>query len=273
MSAPELQYAEVDGSRLAYVVGGSPDAPPLVLLQRFRGTIHDWDPALIESLSAHRRVIRFDSAGVGNSTGDVPKAIGGMAAVAAAFVRELGLSEVDLLGWSLGGYIAQIVALDHPQLVRRLVVAGSGPGGVSEGRPPHPHVAEIALKPQLSDDDLVFLFSSGSEDSGAAMMAAAQRSNASGNGVPVTIEAAVAQRAAITRWWKGDGAARARLADLCMRVLVANGVSDRMIPAFHSFVISQEAPDAKLVLYPDAGHGFLFQHQVAFAAEVEAFLA
>src|SRR3984893_702376 len=110
--------------------GQADSTPPLVLLQRFRGTLDHWDPAFLEVLASERRVVIFDSAGVGESTGSVSPTVEGMADSALDFIQALGFTQADILGWSLGGYVTQIVALAHPELVRRLLVTGSGPGGV-----------------------------------------------------------------------------------------------------------------------------------------------
>jgi pimeloyl-ACP methyl ester carboxylesterase len=182
----------------------------------------------------------------------------------------LKLDRTDLLGWSVGGYVAQTVALNCPQRVRRLVIAGSGPGG-PDGPPPHPRDAEIAAKQVPTLEGLRFLFFTDSE----AGFAAAERHFTHirvSEHAPVSAESGRRQREAIVAWWKGEGAARSRLAELSLPVLVANGVRDVMIPAEHSFAIARTAPNAKLVLYPDAGHAFLFQYAEEFTREVLAFL-
>ena len=130
-----IQWLETANGRLAYRLDGPGGGIPLLLLQRFRGTMDDWDPAFIAAISVDRRVIRFDSAGIGRSEGQVPDTIAGMAAVAAGVVAQLGLTQVDVLGWSLGGVVAQQFTLDFPHLVRRLIVAGSSPGPVADGPP------------------------------------------------------------------------------------------------------------------------------------------
>jgi pimeloyl-ACP methyl ester carboxylesterase len=136
---------------------GDPHRAPLLLCQRFRGTMDDWDPEFVARLSTERRDIRFDNLGIGESSGETPNTVRGMAEVVHVLLDALGIDAVDLLGWSIGGYVGQTVALTWPERVRHLVIAGSGPGG-PDGPPPHPRVAEIAAKTAATRDDIHFLF-------------------------------------------------------------------------------------------------------------------
>ena len=270
MASNQIQFVETKYGRLAYRIDGSGGDVPLVLLQRFRGTIDDWDPAFIASLTSSRRVIRFDSAGVGRSDGRTPESVSEMAEIARAFLKATNIDKADLLGWSMGGFIGQHIALEAPQIVRRLIIAGSGPGGVPEGPKAHPKVLEIATKPQSEDSDFLFLFFTDSESGRAAGKANVERIKAVANkGPAVTVESFMRQGKALATW----AGVRPRLGELKLPILVANGVSDVMVPAYGSYVISQEAPNAKLVLYPDAGHSFLFQYINDFAGEIEPFLS
>lgn len=264
-----LEYVQTPHGSLAYRIDGAGEGPPLVLLQRFRGTLDDWDPQLIALLSAQRKVIRLDNAGIGGSDGAVPADLEGMADVALAFLDAMGLEVVDLMGWSLGGFVAQHVALKAPGRIRRLIVAGSGPGGAAEGPEPHLKVRETMAHGQNNADDFLFLFFADSDSSRAAGRAHLARLASVVDRVPAVTGAAFMDQL------KAIGASpgvRDRLAQLTLPVLVANGNHDVMIPAYRSYIISQEAPDAKLVLYPDAGHAFLFQYPEAFADEVARFL-
>jgi pimeloyl-ACP methyl ester carboxylesterase len=265
-----LQHVETPHGRLAYRIDGAGEGPPLVLLQRFRGTLDDWDPALIALLSKQRKVIRVDNAGIGGSDGSVPSNLEGMADVALGFLEALDLGPVDLMGWSLGGFVAQHLALKAPNRIRRLIVAGSGPGGAAEGPEPHPKVRETMAHRENDENDFLFLFFADSDTSRAAGREHLARLAGVADRVPpVTGPAFMGQMKAISV----SPGVRDRLPQLAMPVLVANGVHDVMIPAYRSYIISQEAPAAKLVLYPDAGHGFLFQHAEAFSDEVARFLA
>lgn len=256
--------------RLALRETGPDGGIPLVLLQRFRGTMDDWDPAFLDALSAERRVVWFDSAGIGRSEGRVPDTIAGMAAVAGTIIDALGFAQADVLGWSLGGVVAQQLALDAPHLVRRLIVAGSSPGGITDGPQPHPRVPQVMTHAINDIDDFLFLFYPQSETAVAAGRTSLTRIEAQPDRGPrVTAEAFMAQVKAISSW---QGVLH-RAAELRLPILVANGAQDVMLPAYRSYVLSQQAPYAKLVLYPDAGHAFLFQETEDFVAEVDRFLA
>ncbi|MEC9433168.1 MAG: alpha/beta hydrolase [Pseudomonadota bacterium] len=275
MTRPDpIQRLDASPGRLAWREDGPgdriPPAPPLLLLQRFRGTLDDWDPAFIAALAARRRVIRFDSAAIGRSEGEVPATVEGMAALAAEVIDRLGLPQADVLGWSLGGVVAQQLALDFPDRVRRLIVAGSSPGGIQDGPPPHPRVREVMTRGANDEADFLFLFHPETESATAKGRASLRRIAGQPDRGPLTSAAsALAQMQAIGAWQ----GVRHRLADLTQPVLVANGAHDVMLPAWRSYVLSQEAPDAKLILYPDAGHGFLFQEIEDFATQIDRFLA
>lgn len=267
----------VDGTRFAYrVLGGRNHGgtPPLVLFQRFRGTMDDWDPALLDRLAADRPVIIFDNAGVGRSSGESPSTVGGMAERAAAFIEGLGLGQVDILGWSMGDAIAQRLALDRPAMLRKLVLAGTGPGGVPDAPALPARVLEIMRKPVNDDEDFTYLFFNDSPRSRGAAATHLQRLRAAARppGPPVAPDAVRAQLAAVVAWAAGKDSAYARLGELGHPTLVANGAHDIMTPAYSSYVMSQRIPAAELVLYPDAGHGFLFQHAARFSRHVAGFL-
>ena len=265
-----LRYADTRFGRLAYREDGEGPGPALLLCQRFRGTLDDWDPAFLAAIAHNRRVIRFDSAGIGGSSGDVPATLDGMASVVLRFAEAIGLNQIDLLGWSLGGFVAQHVALAAPELIRRLIIAGSGPGGKSEGPEPHPRVLEVMSQPHNGPEDYLFLFFSTSDTSRSAGRAYLERlAQVKERVPPVSGPGYVGQLRAIT----AAAGVRERLSELTLPILVANGAHDVMIPAYRSFVISQEAPNARLVLYPNAGHAFLFQYTDEFAAEIDRFLS
>jgi pimeloyl-ACP methyl ester carboxylesterase len=197
-----------------------------------------------------------------------------MAKGALAFADAIGLGSVNTLGWSLGGYTGQALALLAPDRVKKLVIAGSGPGAVTEGtQTRHPRVNEIAQKEIIPDDDFLFLLSADSDSSRAAGQASLDRIAAERTSPSVTMATAKSQLMAIINWSNGRDAARPRLGELAMPILVANGTTDVMVPPYGSYAIAQEAPNAKLVLYPNSGHGFLFQNIDAFVDEVKAFFA
>ena len=272
---PAVQFVSTNGIETAFRRWGVPsDSPPLVLLQRFRGTIDHWDPDLLDRLASTRELIAFDNRGVGRTAGPVATSIAEQARFAAEFISAMDLTVVDVLGFSMGGAVAQTLALDSPDLVRRVVVAGSGPGGVVDGPRPPAKVFEVASRAENTDEDFLYLFFHDSESSISAGRAHLARLRAAADeGAPaVSPEAWKAQLRAIVEWSAGRGAALPRLGHLTKPVLVTNGAHDRMVPAYASYVISQEAPHAKLVLYPDAGHGFLFQYAAEFSQDVASFL-
>ena len=265
---------EADGVRFAYRRFGVERGVPLVLFQRFRGTMDHWDPALLEVIAGERTVIVFDSAGVGASSGEVAPDIAGAAQFAARFVDALGLKQIDALGWSMGGTVVQQLALDRPGLIRRLVLAGTGPGGVAEAPRAPDKVWQVAAKPVNDDEDFLYLFftdSAASRDAGLASLRRLDRRLAASQ---AAVKPASWQRqaGAIAAWGMGQNSAYPRLAEITAPVLVANGMHDVMVHAYNSYAMAQRLPNARLVLYPDAGHGFLFQYAEDFGAEVNRFL-
>lgn len=268
------QSVEANGTRYAYRRFGASQGVPLMLFQRFRGTMDHWDPALLEVVAKERPVIVFDNAGVGASTGEVGTEIAGAAKSAAAFVDALGLSQIDALGWSMGGTVVQQLALDRPGLIRRLVLAGTGPGGVAEAPRAPEKVWQVAAKPVNDDEDFLYLFftpSQASRDAGIASLRRLDRRLAASKAV-VKPESWKNQAGAIAAWAMGKSSAYARLAEITAPALVANGVHDVMIHAYNSYAMAQKLPNAQLLLYPDSGHGFLFQYPDQFGRQVNDFL-
>jgi pimeloyl-ACP methyl ester carboxylesterase len=285
-AADAAETLHVDGKLATYAyrdIGRRQDSrPPLVLLHRFRGTLDHWDPAFLDSLAAHRRVLTFDSVGVGHTRGTVPNTVQGMAHAAVDFVRAMGLDSaapgaegVDFLGWSLGGFVAQALALDHPELVRRIVVAGSGPGGVPASSDLDAKTLHAMTAENPTDEDYLYLFFGPDEASKelgrqslARLEARLQTSKAS-----VTPDGWHAQLQAIMRWGCGEDSAWNRLEELNAPVLIANGVHDLLFSAGDSFAMAQRVKNGTTILYSDTGHGFLFQHPGEFASQVVHFLS
>lgn len=267
----ETQYVDGTNSRFAYRRLGPRSGVPLVLAHRFRGTIDHWDPALLDVLSAEREVIVFDNAGTGRSSGTAPDTIDGLAQGLLSFVDALGLTQVDLLGWSMGGYVVQTATLLRPGLVRRLVVAGSGPGRVPDMSAMPDKVLQIMGKPVNNDEDFLYLFFPETDKARQAGLASLRRldTRLAASHAAVEPRAVEAQIAAIRSF--GTGVWH-RLGQLTLPVLIANGAHDVMIHAFASYAMSQRLPNAKVILYSDAGHGFLFQHAQEFGHEVLRFL-
>ncbi|WP_406468608.1 alpha/beta fold hydrolase [Streptomyces sp. NBC_01594] len=250
---------------------------PLVLLNRFRGTIDWWDPEFLDYLAADHDVIVFDNVGVGYTDGEPRVSLEGFAEGAIEFIDTLGLAQADLLGWSLGGIVAQRVALRRPELVRKLIVAGSGPAGWVPGAPDFSEkVLGIMNKPDADRDDILYLFYPETEAARAAGLEHLDHiSTRLAEGGPAISE--VAAQGMLT----AVGAllavpfdqVRAELEAIKAPVLYANGLNDVMIPAHASYVAVQHLDNATLVLYTGAGHAFLFQYAKAFTKQVADFLA
>ena len=258
------------GERFHYRRFGNAGDVPLVLCMRLRGTIDHWDPVLLDALADTREVIVFDNRGTSASSGTAPSTIDGLAAGGIAFIRALGLDQVDVMGWSLGGIVAQGIALGAPELVRRLIVAGSTPAGVPDQPAPSKRVGDILGHAVNDDEDYLYLFFPESDEARAAGMASLRRLDVrlQQSHAAVQDDTYHAQLAAIGAF----GGYFDRLGELKLPVLVANGAHDVMINSYATYAMSQQLPDAKVVLYSDAGHAFLFQHIEDFAHEVDRFL-
>ena len=248
---------------------------PLVLLQHFRGNLDNWDPALVDALAAARRVVTFDNAGVGGSTGTTPDTIEQTARDAIAFLTAMDLGQVDLLGFSIGSFVAQQIALTRPAIVRRLVLASSAPQGAAGMHGWAPEVIGAVGTPVTSAEEYLGVFFARSSSSQQAGREAMGRMYARTEDRDTATRWATreAQYDAVCTWGIPDHARLQRLSALQMPVLVANGDSDPMILPRYSYLLAGLIPQARVKIYPDAAHGFLFQHHAEFAADVEAFLA
>jgi pimeloyl-ACP methyl ester carboxylesterase len=276
LTAPNQTVEAPNGVSYAYrrLGGPSASAPPLVSFQHFRGNLDNCDPALVDALARTREVILFDNAGVGGSTGTVPRAVTTMAHDALSFIDALELREIDVLGYSLGGFVAQELVLIRPRLVRRLVLAGTGPQG---GDDLHGFTDETFVNANLDQpgaDDILALLFERSETSLAKGREFLQRifTRTEDRDTRATLEVRDAQLDAITTWGIPDASRLGRLAGITQPVLVANGDNDRMVPTKNSYLLAERLPNARLKIYPDAGHGFVFQYPADFAGEVERFL-
>ncbi|ODN71529.1 alpha/beta fold hydrolase [Methylobrevis pamukkalensis] len=265
---------DVDGNRIAYRRLGPAEGVPLVLLNRFRGTMDDWDPAFLDRVAASRPVILFDNVGVARSGGRSSPRLAGWADDAAAIVRTLTDGPVDLLGFSFGGLVAQELTLRHQDLVRRLVIVGSGAGYV-EGANLSPKAIEVATKPVNADEDFLFLFFRDTPTSQAAGRAYLDRleARADAHAALVAPESWQAMLSAGSDVGTPETSLLLRAPAITVPVLVANGIEDAMIPTLQSFALARALPNAKLIVYPDSGHAFLFQHVAEFAADVDRFLS
>ncbi|WP_211208222.1 alpha/beta fold hydrolase [Leeia oryzae] len=264
---------DVDGVAFAYRELGPDTGVPVVFLHHLMAVLDDWDPRIIDGIAAQRRVITFDNRGVGASGGSVPHTIEEMGRDAIAFIRALGFKQVDLLGFSLGGGVAQMVALQAPDLVRRMILAGTGPrggGGIDEIN----RIAVIAyLKAALTlSDPRNFLFFPRTPDGKRAARDyfAALKERTRDRDKPISLQARSAQLKAI----KNAGlSAPDDLSQITQPVFVANGDRDLMVDSRLSADMARRLPNAQLTIYPNAGHGGVFQHHRVFVPAVLGFLA
>jgi pimeloyl-ACP methyl ester carboxylesterase len=262
-----------DGVDYAYREAGQGEVP-LILLQHFRGNLDSWDPALVDDLSAARRVVAFDNVGVGGSTGVTPPTSEQMARGAIAFISALQVGQIDLLGFSIGSFVAQEIALIRPDLVRRVVLASAAPAGAAGIHGWAADVIGAVGKPDTSAEEYLRVFFTASEASRKAGQEALGRMYARTEERDATVAWAVreAQYDAVCAWGIPDHAKLQRLVAIEHPVFVANGDGDPMIPPRYSHLIAGLLPHATVKIYPDAAHGFLFQHHAEFAADVTEFL-
>jgi pimeloyl-ACP methyl ester carboxylesterase len=258
----------------AYRELGDGDVPS-VLLQHFRGNLDNWDPALVDALATDRRVISFDNVGVGATTGVTPNTIEAMAHDAIAFIEALNLQRVDLLGFSIGSFVAQEIALIRPDLLRRVVLASSAPQGAAGMHGWAPEVIGAVGTPETSPQGYLEVFFAQTDTSRQAGQQAAGRifgGRTTDRDEPTTWQTRQAQYDAVCAWGIPNHSLLERVSAIDLPVFVANGDSDPMILPRYSHLLAGLLPDARLTIYPDSAHGFLFQHHSRFAADVHAFL-
>jgi pimeloyl-ACP methyl ester carboxylesterase len=270
---PNKLVRAADGIDYAYRETGD-GTVPLVLLQHFRGNLDNWDPALIDALATTGRVVTFDNAGVGGSTGTTPNTIGQMAHDAIAFLAAMEFSQVDVLGFSIGSFVAQEIALIRPGIIRRLILASSAPQGADGMHGWAPDVIAAIGSPQTRPEGYLGVFFTQSPASWQAGAEALQRmqARAEDRDRATTWATREAQYDAVCTWGIPDHALLHRLAAIDVPVLVAGGDSDPMILPHYSYLLAGLIAGARVKVYPDSAHGFLFQHHAEFAADVEAFL-
>lgn len=277
-STAPTRFLEVTSQKYAYRRFGDQhtSALPLLCLQHFTGTLDNWDPAVTDPLALAREVILFDNAGIGRSTGTVPQTVAGMAAHTFAFLDGLGIDRCDVLGYSLGGMVAQQMVLDRPAIFRRMILVGTAPrGGEDIMHLDKPRLATYLNDPNLKGyavlQKIFFTLSDVSQSAGEAFIGrialrAEDRDPPSG---PVV---ASAQIAAFREWEQFRGDRFTDLERITQPALVVNGVHDEMIPVRNSYWLEEHLPNAVLLTYPDAGHGSLFQWHESFQNQVTQFL-
>ncbi len=262
----------VGGTPFFYRELGPSTGVPLVFLHHFTAVLDDWDPRVIDGIAAKRHVIAFDNRGVGASGGSVPHTIDEMAADAVAFIRALGYEQVDLLGFSLGGGVAQVITLEHPELVRRVVLAGTGPAGGGGIEKINRIAAGAYTKAALTlRDPRHFLFFNRTPDGkrAATEYMARLKERTENRDKRISLQARRAQLKAI----RAAGLqAPHDLGNITQPVFVANGDNDVMVASSLSADLARRIPNAKLTIYPDSGHGGVFQYHREFVPAVLEFL-
>jgi pimeloyl-ACP methyl ester carboxylesterase len=270
------QFVEANGIRFAYRRFGKPKGLPLVFNQHFTGTMDHWDPAVTDGFAKDREVILFNNAGVSSSSGEVPTSVEEMGRNAIAFIKALGRQRVDVLGFSLGGLVAQEITLQAPDLVRRLVLVGTGPRSGQSMATGTPEGAKIFGGTYEEPDHLwLSVFFTPSQASQAAGRAFLKRFRlrTQDRDPEVNDKVAPAQRAAIAKWGAPRERPYAYLKAIQQPALVVNGSTDLIIYTVNSFILQQNLPNAQLIIYPDSAHGSHHQYPELFVRHASIFLS
>src|ERR1700755_1051988 len=269
------QFVEADGTRFAYRRFGTPIGTPIVLLQHFMGNLDNYDPAITDALAVGREVILTDNAGVGLSTGTEPETVARMARDAASLIDALGLEHVDLFGFSMGGFVAQQIAVDRPELVRRLVLVGTGRRGGEGMSQLDPDVAPL-FGTVYDPQDLmwlpIFFSPSGKSQAAGRQFLERIRGRTEDRDVPVSEATLAAHLAAAHEWGTAAPDSYDYLKRICHPALVVNGSDDIVVATVNSYILQQNLPNAELILFPDSNHGSHFQFTEPFNRYVTDFV-
>lgn len=263
---------DIGGATFAYRQLGPDSGTPVIFLNHLAGVLDNWDPRVVDGIAARHQVITFDNRGVGASQGTTPRSVAAMARDAIAFIRALGYDQVDLLGFSLGGFIAQAVVEEEPQLVRKLILAGTGPAGGAGIDKVTPITLLDTLKAALTSKDpkeYLFFTRTANGKATARQFVNRLKERTDNRDKPISVTAFRNQLKAIHTWGRQ---APSDLTVIQQPVLVANGDHDRMVPSKNSADLARRLPNARLKLYPDAGHGGIFQYHDKFVDEALKFL-
>ena len=265
------QFVEANGIRFAYRRFGKAGGVPLVFNQHYTGTLDHWDPAVTDGLAQGREVILFDNAGVASSSGKTPSTFGEMAANAIHFIKALGLTQVDVLGFSIGGMVAQEIAVQAPGLVRRLILVGTGPRGADMAASQSAAIFSAAY----DDPEDVWLkvhFSPSAQSQAAGRAFLKRKWLRADRDTAVSAETATAQREAVGQNIAPHDGVMDYLKTLQLPTLIVQGSNDVIIPTSNSFVMQQLMPNAQLIVYPDSNHGSFYQYPELFVAQARQFL-
>jgi len=268
-SAP-TQYVDVDGVKYAYRILGEQGDIPLICFQHFTGTLDNWDPLIVDGLAQDRQLILFDNRGVGNSDGETPDSVAAMSEDAVNFIRALGIEKFDILGFSLGGFIAQYLAFNYPGMIRKIIMVGTAPQG-SEVLHTFPELIGRAM--QLTDRErFLFIFFEKSVTSRARGMATLERlyERREDRDVEASLQAVQAQMTAITNW--GKDAISIDLSVIPHPVFIVQGSDDEMMNSYNTVELFRQIPNALASFYPDSAHGSFYQYPELFVEQARYFL-
>jgi pimeloyl-ACP methyl ester carboxylesterase len=261
------------GVTFAYRELGPKGGIPVVFFVHLAATLDNWDPRIVDPIAANRHVITFDQRGVGASTGEVPDSVEAMADDAYTFIRALGFDKIDVFSFSLGGMVAQALVVKHPELVRKLVLTGTGPaGGKDIDKVAGTTYYDILRAALTRSDAKEFLFFNRNATGKPAAKAFIKRlrERTVDRDAPIKVKAFQTQLNAIKKWGRS---APADLSKITQPTLIANGDNDRMVPSVLSEDLHRRITGSELIIYPDSGHGGIFQFHDKFAPVAVEFLA
>ncbi len=270
---PNQRVSATNGVEYTYRETGD-GSVPLLLLQHFRGNLDNWDPALVDALASTRKVVAFDNVGVGGTSGTAQDSVREMAHGATAFIAAMGFEQVDLLGFSIGSFVAQEIALSRPEVVRRVVLASAAPEGADGMHGWAPEVIRAVGTPETSPEEYLSVFFAPSDTSQQAGKEALGRmySRREDRDKHTTWETRLSQYDAVCAWGIPNHALLQKVSAIKVPIFIANGDSDPMILPRYSYLLAGLIPQSTIKIYPDSAHGFLFQHHTEFAADLAEFL-
>jgi pimeloyl-ACP methyl ester carboxylesterase len=266
------QFVDANGIRFAYRRFGKTGGVPLIFNQHFRGTMDYWDPAVTDGLAKNREVILFNNAGVSSSSGHVPTSFQEMGDNAITFIKALGLSKVDVLDFSIGGMVAQEIAVQAHDLVRRLILVGTGPRGADMSTSKSAEIFAGSYDPP-EHLCLAVHFSSSPSSRAAGLGFLERKLKRKDRDPEVSEEAAAAQREAVGKYTARGEGVLGYLTDIRQPTLIVEGSNDAIVPTMNSCILQQNLPNAQLILYPDANHGSFYQYPDLFVSQADEFLA
>lgn len=268
----ETKSTNVNGTKFVYRELGEKGGVPVILLHHFTAVLDDWDPQIVDGIAAGHHVVAFDNRGVGATEGATPTTVEEMAEDAVAFIRSLGLQKVDLLGFSLGGFVAQVIVQRYPEMIRKVILTGTGPAGGEGISNVGAIVQEALAKAGASGKHpkhFLFFTQTAQGQAAATEFLARLNERVENRDTAVKNETVGAQLTAIHAWGQGDASG---LSAVQHPVFVANGDNDAMVPTINSFELARRIPNAQLSIFPDAGHGGIFQYRNVFVKQALDFL-